>query len=339
MPGDEGDLDRVEAAIAEAAETGPLTPDAVLAAVSVAGVTLTPCKAYHVRKALTRVTVPSPEVLHRTTNTLTVRVHGYTERDEVPTRHLELRVNGSIFNVGSPASEGTCVEFVVRNLEPGASVTLQSRARTGDVLIDATLPWTNTTSVRVQLPPNQPRAPEVAPGAAAGSLVVRMHNPGAVSDPPGVRLEVGFGLKGVLTESVLVAISDPLAAYVDHILEGLRCGKEYSIRYRVLVGDTAIDALAAWSPVTLEYTCTRFEAEQQQRLVSAVVGWRHDGGVAYHCTMLHRIVFSVQDRWGQQLRETCSELASLKLGHSGSVSATSGTARARRLFAGCPLCF
>ena len=76
-------------------DSGPLPLHDAVTALTAAGVRLTRCRAYHVRKAVVRPPLPPPVVTRRWTDSLTVALHSYHPLFDVPVTHLVLTRDGA----------------------------------------------------------------------------------------------------------------------------------------------------------------------------------------------------------------------------------------------------
>ncbi len=153
------------------------------------------------------------------------------------------RAGSSVTRVAVPISlvAASSSLYTLGDLSPGETVTLRSRWVVSDPLLQEALSWSQAVAVSSQRPPSAPSAPEVVT-CHPTSLVLRLANPGAASDPLGSRIIIDCnGVQSV------IEIVNPHEPQVDHTIVGLQEVTAYTVRHKVLVLDDAVDAEAAWS--------------------------------------------------------------------------------------------
>jgi hypothetical protein len=276
----------LSAVAASLGDARPVTPEHVAAAVRAAGVALPRCVGYHVGKAVGVTPLDAPALCRRSPHSVDVTVQGYSEVEEVGGgAAVEVEVNGvsagwvevgrGEFGRGRPTAV-----YRVRGLAPGQEVTVRCRgvgdASAADVVggdgsgrrddvVDA-LPWSAPLTVRSQVPVGRPQAPVVV-AVTPTSVQLELDNPGVLCDPVGVGVVVE--VNGVAGHVVAVGGGGGgggSTRVLLHTLEGLREGRDFEVRHKVVVGDEDLDAAAPWSEVTAVRTPTRVEL----RLVSNV---------------------------------------------------------------------
>jgi hypothetical protein len=263
-------------------DTGLVSPEAAVAALAAAGLKLSKCRAYHLCKAMGRRTLGAPLVVHRGPDSLTLHLQGYRESEDVGAVALVLGVRllstggteaGGEVEHGLPAAGGSLVTHTLWGLGHGVEVALRVRARTSCPALDACLGWSPVCVGKTLRPPRAPRAPVVV-AVGPTSLTLDLHNPGAVSDPPGVALVVECG--GVETKVAVGGDGGASGDTIRHVLSGLPEGTLYSLRCKCIVGDDALDAAATWSPATTTTTSTAVLERvlaQQVRTLRAGLSW------------------------------------------------------------------
>ena len=135
-----------------------------------------------------------------------------------------------------------------------------------DGRLQSELLFSDSTKARTMKAPRRPEPAEVTENNST-FLVVKLSNPGVVSDPKGTALELDCNGR-----VFHVPVTVPTATFVSHKIDGLRETVSYSIRYRCLVGDAVIDRSSPWSATLRVNTLSAMEvrlATMEARLVSA----------------------------------------------------------------------
>jgi hypothetical protein len=251
---------------------GPLTLEAAMNSLTIAGLKMNSCRRYHVRKALRRPPPDPPVVLARTLSSIVVRLSGYLPHWDVPATEVVLEVDDTfcaavvlppVDDRGPPST----VTYTVTGLRPGGTCTLRSRCRVGDPLQDAALPWSVNVTARTLCPPGLPRAPFVVE-RGSGYLKLQLHNPGTASDPAAVAL--ALEVNGVVSGRLPVPQDSSHVDVLVHRVPDLEPGVSYQLRSRCCVDDPELDATLPWSQACVAKTHTTLEVWTQSVVVCNV---------------------------------------------------------------------
>ncbi len=215
---------------------------------------VSPCKLYHVHKALVRPSLSPPLVISRGLMSMTLSLEPWHPMYDVHPSHLVVEVDGAALKrVEVPdnyASRTALVPVpcVIDGLTQGTPYTLRLVCEVADPLLAVTLassaPVTVRTLERALDPPRAPRAPApIILERMPSSLRVRVVNVGLECEPPakGVVLEVDgvvWTRAGVLAEDRRV---------IEYLVDGLREGSMHTLRCRCVVEDAVVDATIPWS--------------------------------------------------------------------------------------------
>ncbi len=237
------------------------------------GLSLSRCKAYHLRRTLERAKPPAPVVLARTVDSVVVRVFPFPAVDHVPVDCIRVRVQVGEEAVeedevrprnGAAAFSGP-VEHVVRR-PAGSALAVTSRCCVlGDDALSNTFAWSDAVRTRTLQLPAAPRA-AVVESCAPASATLRLENAGRTSDPQAVGLELRCN------DGAVQAVPLPSADAVEvvHVLTGLHEGTRYSVQYRCVVADDTLNPDIPWSAPVDFQTPTQAEvkiAELRRELV------------------------------------------------------------------------
>lgn len=242
------------------------------------GLSLSRCKAYHLRRTLERAKPPAPVVLARTVDSVVVRVFPFPAEDHVPVDCIRVRVQVGEEAVeeevrprnGAAAFSGP-VEHVVRR-PAGSALAVTSRCCVlGDDALSNTFAWSDAVRTRTLQLPAAPRA-AVVESCAPASATLRLENAGRTSDPQAVRLELRCN------DGAVQAVPLPSADAVEvvHVLRGLHEGTRYSVQYRCVVADDTLNPDIPWSAPVDFQTPTLAEvkiAELRRELVCCAPVW------------------------------------------------------------------
>jgi hypothetical protein len=236
------------AALAGALGSGPVSLPSMMRVVTAPGAQVSPCKQYHVRKALVRPQLSPPIVTSRDVMSLTLSLEPWHPLYDVHPSHLVVAVDdAALKRVEVPADYATRTALVpvpcmIDGLTRGTSYTLRLLAEVADPLLAATLAPSVSITMRTLDPPRAPPAPLIIERTLR-ALRVRVMSVGLECDPPatGVVLE----LDGVVWRGAGVVAEDRRS--IEYVVDGLREGSKHTLRCRCAVEFTELDATLPWS--------------------------------------------------------------------------------------------
>lgn len=215
---------------------GALSFEDLAQALLEAGLPLSTCRRYHLRKAIVCPPVPPPVVIRRQVDSLTVTLSGFHPLYDVPVTHLVLTRDGQEVARVEEYQDFAPITVVMGGLVPGTLYSLQCCCvvRSHAFVLESKPTLAHT--LRIPRPPPAPVVIERGTSSLCVSVVIPR---GVELEVNGARWDAGPG----------EAIGDGIQKFR---LRGLSPGTPYSLRCRCSDSDDAeLDAsLFPWSPVT-----------------------------------------------------------------------------------------